>query len=36
MMVVASAARRARCEVDRRLEGDVDHVFADPDQIAAQ
>jgi hypothetical protein len=27
---------RARGKIDRRVEGDVDHVLADPDQIAAQ
>ena len=27
---------RARREVHRRVEGDVDHVLADPDQVAAQ
>ena len=27
---------RARREIDRRVEGDIDHVLADPDQVAAQ
>ena len=27
---------RARREIHRRVEGDVDHVLADPDQVAAQ
>ena len=27
---------RARGEVDRRVIGDIDHVLADPDQVAAQ
>src|SRR5665213_3784851 len=27
---------RARGEIDRRVEGDIDHVLADPDQVAAQ
>ena len=26
----------ARGEIDRRIEGDIDHVLADPDQVAAQ
>ena len=27
---------RARREIHRRVEGDIDHVLADPDQVAAQ